>query len=410
MNRAQPSEEQIQLSSSTDAFFQFPVGYHRLHSDVSLNFQMNRFYNWVGDARMLDEMRAVAPRISDYTDLTREFLALAEHALANGQLLKGAFYLRTAEFFMFPTDSAKRPTRERFLQVIKMHYGVKETDHSTIPYEGGALSAYRFAPPAPKGTIVMFGGFDSYIEEWFAVLFALRDAGYEVIAFDGPGQGTALEDFTLPMTHEWEKPVKIVLDYFDRDDVSLLGFSLGGELVIRAAAFEPRVRRVIADDVLTDFSEVLLRQLSPAIRLVLTALIKFNAAPVVNTLVRRSMQRSLVIEWGIQQGMHVTGSRSPFDFLQKVRWLTTAAVSARVTQDVLLMAGEQDHYVPLHQFYDQIKALRNVRSLTARLFTRAEHAQNHCQIGNLALSLQVIVGWLDAMMHAQRASMRTTDA
>ena len=60
------------------------------------------------------------------------------------------------------------------------------------------------------------------------------------------------------------------------------------------------------------------------------------------------------------------------------------------------MAGEEDHYVPLHQFHDQIKTLTNVRSLTARLFTRAEHAQNHCQIGNLALSLQVIVGWLDA--------------
>ena len=410
MNSAQPSEEHIQLRSSSDLRFQFPVGYHRLHPDVSLNFQMNRFYNWIGDTRMLEEMLAVAPRIADYTEFTREFLALAENALSNGQRLKGAFYLRAAEFFMFPADSAKRPTRARFLQLVKAHYGVTETDHSTIPYEGGALSAYRFTPPAPKGTIVVFGGFDSYIEELFAVLFALRDAGYEVIAFDGPGQGAALEDFDLPMTHEWEKPVKVVLDYFALDDVSLLGFSLGGELVIRAAAYEPRVRRVIADDILTDFSEVVLRQVSPAARLMLTALLKVNAARAVNTLVRRATQRSLVIEWGLQQGMHVTGSRSPHELLQKVRWLSTTAVSARVTQDVLLMAGEQDHFVPLHQFHDQIKTLRNVRSLTARLFTRAEQAQNHCQIGNLALSLQVIVGWLDAMMQAQRASMRSTDS
>ncbi len=252
----------------------------------------------------------------------------------------------------------------------------------------------------------MFGGFDSYIEEWFAVLFALRDAGYEVIAFDGPGQGTALEDFNLPMTHEWEKPVKVVLDYFDLDEVSLLGFSLGGELVIRAAAYEPRVRRIIADDVLTDFSEVVLRQVSPVVRVMLAALLKLNAALAVNSLVRRAMKRSLVIEWGVQQGMHVTGCRSPYEFLQKVRWLRTTAVSARVTQDVLLLAGEQDHYVPLHQFYDQIKTLRNVRSLTARLFTRAEQAENHCQIGNLALSLQVIVGWLDAAMLAHHSISR----
>jgi len=255
--------------------FDFPIGYHRLHPDVSLNFQMNRFYTWVGDTRMLDEMRAVAPRIADYRDFTREFLALAEHALTSDWQLEGAFYLRAAEFFMFPTDSAKRQTRERFLHEIKMHYGVTEAEHSTILYEGGALSAYRFTPPAPKGTIVMFGGFDSYVEEWFAIVIALRDAGYEVIAFDGPGQGTSLEDHNVPLTHEWEKPVKVVLDYFDLDDVSLLGFSLGGELVIRAAAYEPRVHRVIADDALTDFSEVVLRQANPVVRFMLTTLLRF---------------------------------------------------------------------------------------------------------------------------------------
>jgi len=113
------------------------------------------------------------------------------------------------------------------------------------------------------------------------------------------------------------------------------------------------------------------------------------------------MQRSLVIEWGMHQGMHVTGSRSPYEFLKKIQSLSTTAVSTRVTQDVLLMAGEEDHYIPLHQFYDQIKSLKNVRSLTARVFTRSEQAQNHCQIGNLGLSLQVIVGWLDAMTQRQ---------
>ena len=142
------------------------------------------------------------------------------------------------------------------------------------------------------------------------------------------------------------------------------------------------------------------RQVRPAVRLLLTTLLQVKAARAVNTLVRRATQRSLVIEWGVQQGMYVTGSQSPYEFLQKARSLNTTAVSARVRQDVLLLAGAQDHYVPLHQFYDQIKTLRNVRSLTARLFTRAEHAQIHCQIGNLGLALQVIVEWLDAMTHA----------
>lgn len=37
------------------------------------------------------------------------------------------------------------------------------------------------------------------------------------------------------MTPQWHKPVAAVLDYFDLDDVTLLGFSLGGCLVMRAA-------------------------------------------------------------------------------------------------------------------------------------------------------------------------------
>ena len=60
-----------------------------------------------------------------------------------------------------------------------------------------------------------------------------------------------------------------------------------------------------------------------------------------------------------------------------------------------LMAGAEDHYVPLGQLGAQLQTLTNARSVTARLFTRAEDAQNHCQIGNLGLSLRVILGWLD---------------
>ena len=385
---------------------QFPIGYHALHRDVSLNFQMNRFYNWVGDPQMLDEMRAVAPRINDYADYTREFRTLAEQALAQGRNLKGAFYLRAAEFFMFPDDLRKQPTRARFIQLVKTHYGVTEVDHTTIPYANGALSAYRFTPTAAKGTLVIFGGFDSYIEEWFAVLFALRDAGYEVVAFDGPGQGAALEDFNVPMTDAWEQPVKAVLDHFDLNDVTLMGFSLGGGLVIRAAAAEPRVRRVIANDILTDFFEVSLRQLHPVVRLILAALLRGHGGQAVNTLVARAMKQSLVVQWGVQQGMHVTGSQTPYAFLQKLRRYRTGAISSRVTQDILLLAGADDHYVPRHQFYDQIRTLSNVRSLTARLFTRADQAQNHCQVGNIGLALEIITTWLDRQLaHQPKATV-----
>ena len=70
------------------------VGYHAVHPDVSLNFQINRWFSWVGEPGMLDEMRTVAPRIATYADWQREFAALAQHALTEEHWLRAAYYLR----------------------------------------------------------------------------------------------------------------------------------------------------------------------------------------------------------------------------------------------------------------------------------------------------------------------------
>ena len=63
----------------------FPVGYHDLHPNVSINFQLNRFYGWVGDDSMLTEMREAAAGVvgvQDYPTFTKIFLELGEKALA----------------------------------------------------------------------------------------------------------------------------------------------------------------------------------------------------------------------------------------------------------------------------------------------------------------------------------------
>ncbi len=302
---------------------------------------------------------------------------------------------------MFNNDPRKQPARRQFLQLMREHFGVTASEHYDIPYQDSTLSAYRFTPLQPKGTILLCGGFDSYIEEVieevFSLLFFLRNAGFDVIGFEGPGQGVPLEEAHLPMTSEWEKPVKAVLDYFQLDDVTLIGCSMGGCLAVRAAAYEPRVRRVITDDILTDFFETVMGQVSATVRTELSLLLKTGAAHAVNLLFERAMKQSLVLEWGIQQGMHVTGTTSPYEFLKQGQLYRTDDVSALVEQDVLLLVAAEDHYAPLHQFYDQIRLLSHVHSLTARLFTRQEQAQNHYHVGNIGLSLQVMTDWIESI-------------
>ncbi len=387
----------------------FPVGYHYLHPDMSLNFQMNRWFGWVGQPEMLVDMRSAASRIVSYADWKQEFLALASDASRRGHQLRAAFYWRSAEFFMAPDDPDRPAARNSFLQTIRSVYGLRPDDRHAVSYADrqhrGFLPAYRFKPVQAKSTIVFFGGFDSSIEELMEAFLFLRDAGYDVIAFEGPGQGGALAESGLPMTAQWQTAVTAVLDHFKVERVTLIGLSLGGCLALRAAR-EPRVERIVAFDVLTDFFEVVLRQTRPALRTVLGVLLQFRAGRLVNLMVRRVTKQSPVVEWGVQQGMHVTGTTSPYEFLCRIRQFRTTDMSSSVTQDVLLLAGSEDHYVPLAQWHRQIASLTNARSVTARLFTRAESAQNHCQVGNYHLALDTVVGWLDSMLPASDASLK----
>jgi len=242
----------------------------------------------------------------------------------------------------------------------------------------------------------MFGGYDSYVEEWLPMFEFFRHAGYDVIAFEGPGQGGALEEFNLTLTRDWHEPVGAILDHFALDDVTLMGLSLGGCLVIRAAAFEKRVKRVVADDVMTSFAECIARQSGPNTARVLARLARV-VPRLVDAAVTQRARQSLMVQWGVEQGLHVLGLSAPHEFFEAVPAYRTDDVSALVDQDVLLLCGAEDHYVPAHQLQDQMRSLTNARSLTTRTFTRAEQAQNHCQIGNLGLSLRVVTSWLESL-------------
>ena len=118
-------------------------------------------------------------------------------------------------------------------------------------------------------------------------------------------------------------------------------------------------------------------------------------APLVNAAVDSVRQTDLLTDWVIGQGERVMGVATPADVFQAWREYRTDDVSSLVTQDVLLMAGSKDHYMPLHMLPDQLMTLTAAHSVTARLFTEAESAQNHCQIGNTGLALKVIFDWLD---------------
>ena len=105
-----------------------------------------------------------------------------------------------------------------------------------VPYPGGHLPGFRVQAKGKEvSTFIFHGGYDSFVEEFYAFLLPLTDLGFTVIGFDGPGQGGALRQ-GIYFEHAWEKPAKAVLDYFKLDAVDWLGASCGGYLSICTAA------------------------------------------------------------------------------------------------------------------------------------------------------------------------------
>lgn len=118
-------------------------------------------------------------------------------------------------------------------------------------------------------------------------------------------------------------------------------------------------------------------------------------ASLVNAAVAAVRKTDLLTDWSIAQGQRVMAAATPADVFKAWRDYRTDDVSPRVPQNVLLMAGAKDHYMPLHMLPDQLMTLTAAHSVTARIFTEAESAQNHCQIGNMGLALTVMLDWLD---------------
>ncbi len=166
--------------------------------------------------------------------------------------------------------------------------------------------------------------------------------GYDIYLFEGPGQGGVLREQGKKFTYKWEKPVCSVLDYFNLEDVILIGVSLGGMLAPRVAAFEKRISHVVAWSIFPNFLEVSLYDLPKSVQ-------------------------------------------SIFQMLD---------VADQITQDVLILHGKNDHFIDWRLYKEEVDSLKNAKSITLRLFTEKESASNHCQCGNTKLVLDTIMNWL----------------
>lgn len=218
----------------------------RYTGNRQFDLQLNRTFQPILDRAGMDEMAATTlPQLRSTREITTLAQRLAERFSSEGDADAAWRLYELAAFYLGAGDPRKR----RFIDAMsaafdEAHEGLALARHA-VPYRGGELTAMRWeadpvhrelAPAGTPHTLVMMNGFDGYAEEimGFAEYFPCRP--FDIIAFDGPGQGhTALAG--MPLEPQWERPTEAVLDYFGVDSAAALGVSFGGNLVMRAAAY-----------------------------------------------------------------------------------------------------------------------------------------------------------------------------
>jgi pimeloyl-ACP methyl ester carboxylesterase len=372
-----------------------PVGYFKFHEDEGLNFQLN-FRLYTTGLFSKKELFKIGEEIQDYNEVTPLMEKLAKESIEKKELRRATAYMRLAEFFCFSSEDEKRELREEYISLFYQAYAKENIKNHEVPYENGKLPVFEIFPKGKiKDTLVMHGGGDSFMEDLYQFVKPFADSGYHIIFFEGPGQGGALHKFNLKMTHEWEKPVSAIYDFFKLDQVPLIGISLGGYFACRAAAYEKRISRVVFWDVVYDFFECVFGRESKMKSFFLKTLVDINASKIINKMVEKKMKKEPFLKWIMEHSYFIHGVETPFQYLKRLKKYTTADISHLVTIPTLVLAGTNDHIIPFRMYKKQMNALKNVEDLTGRVFTKEEHAASHGQVGNIPLVVKTITDWLD---------------
>ena len=345
--------------------------------------------------------------------------ALAEQATEAGHdetarlaYLRASSYFRTAGVMLMgvPLDArlAEAYARQTDMFGRAAALMVPAAEILEIPFEGTTLPGYFLRPVGEqraRATVVLTGGYDGTAEELYLANGAAALArGYNVLAFDGPGQGSALVGRGLIMRADWENVITPVLDYalarpdVDPSRVALIGLSLGAHLAPRAASAEHRVAACIADCGAYDLYAAFLERLPGPLAAPFAADRPWARNAVAKLL--RVLARKPTAGWPLRRGLLVHGADDPLDFVDALRDFTLAGRAADITCPTWVCDAEGDAI--------SASAPQLVGAMTCEKtyvhFTAAEGAGDHCEQGARALYHARSFAWLDDLLHPSGAT------
>ncbi|KAF5691828.1 alpha beta hydrolase superfamily hydrolase [Fusarium denticulatum] len=252
-----------------------------------------------------------------------------------------------------------------------------QADKFTVP-----AILFKTDKPGRRPTVILGTGYDGSMEDLYHTMGeALLQRGMNAIVYKGPGQPTVRRYQDLGFIPEWERVVTPLVNYaLSRNDVdgskfALMGFSFGGILAPRAAAFEHRLAAVIALDGNPRFRPTGKKEIEEAV-----------------VLVQNSASMPSTLRWGIDQGEWSFKTHSAYTLLEKSQGLTLKGIVDKIKVPVFVGDGQNDMFFP-GQAKELTKQLGS--RATYHLFETASGAGLRCQVGGYVLMNQVSLDWFE---------------
>ncbi|EGR49694.1 uncharacterized protein TRIREDRAFT_36822, partial [Trichoderma reesei QM6a] len=341
---------------------------------------------------------------------------------ASWAFIRASNYYRSSEFFLHcePQDPRLLNAAQKSFDIFERGVRLLDGELHTleIPFEGNiSMPARLFLPPAHKMVtdklpiLVQMGGFDSTQEElYFYGPAGGLPRGYAVLTFDGPGQGISLRRDRTHMVSDWERVTSKVLDFLesklaanhniDMDRVAVLGASLGGYLVLRAAA-DPRVRAAISTDGCYDLFDVTKSRMPNWF--IGGWLNGWLSDSFFNFVVNRLAAANFQLRWEFGHSMWIYGVNNPADVMRQMQRFTLRLedggeyLSKLKCATMITGASDTFYFVPEINAERIFRKLDHIDNSKKELWIGKGVSEGGLQakIGALALSHQRMFAFLD---------------
>jgi len=331
--------------------------------------------------------------------IAHDCLSAAHVISAREAFLRASCYWGTGCFYLESKDPRHLKMYERHRSCFRQaaELSTPRIEPISIPYENGkTLPGYFMHADTtgrPRGTLMILGGGDTTCEElyyWGGGAAAIR-RGYNAFLWEGPGQvGAYALDPDLPFRPDWEVPTRYAVDYvLSRGDVdaqrlALSGHSMGGYFAPRAAAYEKRIRAVIANS------------LTPNMKPIVMAMIGLDP----NKPLGEDLEKELDLSEPMRKLVANT-LKEHFGFAGKslAAWFddlgrySLAGLEGKIECPLLYIAGEAEGPLMMglgHEFYEKLTCPK-----TERVLRSVDGAEAHCTLNNASLKHQIEFDWLD---------------